>query len=206
MGANTTPEAQASLDGWGRFVAAILQGLPDRAILVGHSLGGMAISQASEYAPDRIATLVYATALLPRDGLSALDLTRGGDVIGSKDQMKITPSADGRHITADPASVRSYLYGETEESWAARALSLLVPQPLAIMMTPARLTTERFGATPRIFIECLRDRVIPLQLQRAMQAASPCGAVFAIDTDHSPFYSAHEALVGHLLTIAAQTG
>jgi hypothetical protein len=39
-----------------------------------------------------------------------------------------------------------------------------------------------------------------------MQAESPCGSVFTIDTDHSPFYSATDALAQHLLTIATQIG
>jgi hypothetical protein len=74
------------------------------------------------------------------------------------------------------------------------------------MTTPARLSAERYGAVPRVYIECLRDRVLPIALQRSMRAASPCAATFAIDTDHSPFYSATEALTDHLLAIAARFG
>jgi hypothetical protein len=35
-----------------------------------------------------------------------------------------------------------------------------------------------------------------------MQTASPCGAVYEIDTDHSPFYSTPEVLAATLLKIA----
>jgi hypothetical protein len=39
-----------------------------------------------------------------------------------------------------------------------------------------------------------------------MHAASPCAAVLAIDTDHSPFYAAPEALAAQLLRVAADIG
>ena len=43
-------------------------------MLVGHSFGGIAISVAAEAAPQKIGTLVYVAAYLPRDGQSLLDL------------------------------------------------------------------------------------------------------------------------------------
>jgi pimeloyl-ACP methyl ester carboxylesterase len=206
LGQDRTPAAQVTLPGWGRFVAATLERGQGRTILVGHSLGGIAISQAADYAPHRIAALVYLSAVLPRDGVSAVDLTRGGDAAADEERLKMLPSPDGQCITLDPAETRTFLYGDTSEEWFARALSRMVPQPLEVMRTPLRLSAGRFGAVPRVYIECLRDRVLPLLLQRSMQASTPCQSVFRIDTDHSPFYSAPEALVAHLLTIAAQFG
>src|SRR5271169_4852855 len=43
-------------------------------VLVGHSFGGIAISVAAEAAPQKIKTLVYVSAYLPKDGQSLLDL------------------------------------------------------------------------------------------------------------------------------------
>jgi hypothetical protein len=59
---------------------------------------------------------------------------------------------------------------------------------------------------PRTYVECLRDRIIPLSAQRAMHTASPCATVLAIDTGHSPFYSTAEALTAHLLQITERFG
>jgi pimeloyl-ACP methyl ester carboxylesterase len=204
MGADSEGATGVTLESWGRFVADLLAQQQGKSILVGHSLGGMVISQAAEYAPARIATLVYLTALLPRSGLSALDLTRGEDVPDMGARMEIRPTADGVCITAAPADVRAYLYGETPLEWAERAVSRLVPQPLAPLQNTAALTETNFGSVPRVYIECLRDRILPVPLQRAMHAASPCAAVVAIDTDHSPFYGAAEALAAHLLQIATR--
>jgi len=204
LGADQTPASAVTLAGWGDFVADTLQRLPGKTILAGHSLGGMAISQAAEVAPERIATLVYVTALLPEHGRSAFDLTRDDNVFDQSDKQEIPPAPDRLTITSDPEHVRAVLYGETEREWADRALTRLVPQPFAVLQMPAALSAARFGSVPRAYIECLRDRVLEIALQRRMQAATPCGTVLQIDTDHSPFYSAPEDLAAKLLAIAAQ--
>ena len=47
---------------------------------------------------------------------------------------------------------------------------------------------------PRVYIECLHDKVIPLALQRQMHSKLPCQKVVSIDSDHSPFFSAPQKL------------
>jgi pimeloyl-ACP methyl ester carboxylesterase len=206
LGADATPAAQVTLPAWGRFVAELLQSLPGKTILAGHSLGGMAISQAAEVAPERISALVYVTALLPRSGVSAFDLTRGEDVPDRASRLQLLTSPDGQYVTAEPENARAYFYGDTDRDWAERAMARLVPQPRAVMQAPAALSAARFGALPRVYVECLRDRAIPLALQRRMQAAAPCNTVLEIDTDHSPFYSAPAALAAHLQNTALRYG
>lgn len=67
------------------------------------------------------------------------------------------------------------------------------------------LSEGAFGRVPRAYIECLRDRSVPIELQRLMHRELPCWYVGALDTDHSPFFSAPEQLVAELTTIAAGT-
>jgi pimeloyl-ACP methyl ester carboxylesterase len=204
MGETSLPAVEVTLQAWSHFTADLLKDQPDKSILVGHSLAGMVISQAAEIAPDRIANLVYLTALLPRNGLSAFNLTRGEDQPDLHARMQLLPSQDGATVSANPSDARHYLYGDTPSEWAERAVSRLEPQPLAPLITPAELSDSNFGNVPRIYIECLRDRILPLSLQRKMHANSPCNTVLAIDTDHSPFYSAPEETAAHLLQIATQ--
>ncbi|WP_342344920.1 alpha/beta fold hydrolase [Sphingomonas sp. CFBP 13603] len=45
-------------------------------VLVGHSFGGITISNVAETIPERIKTLVYVAAFLPRDGVSLLDMAK----------------------------------------------------------------------------------------------------------------------------------
>ena len=50
----------------------------ERVILIGHSMGGIAVAQVAEEVPERIATLVYFSAFLPQDGQSLPPASRSG--------------------------------------------------------------------------------------------------------------------------------
>jgi hypothetical protein len=51
---------------------------------------------------------------------------------------------------------------------------------------------------PKIYLECLQDRAVTLQLQRRMQADTPCDRVMALASSHSPFFSQPEKLAAAL--------
>lgn len=72
---------------------------------------------------------------------------------------------------------------------AAWAASQLRPQPTAVYGSPLAVTAERFGGVPRVYVECLRDRAVPVAMQRVMTAASPCRRVLRLDADHTPMLS-----------------
>lgn len=66
-------------------------------------------------------------------------------------------------------------------------------------MIPPSATAPNAGAgagddSPRVYIETLRDRALPLPLQRRMHTDTPCAAVYSLPTGHSPFLSAPQAL------------
>lgn len=48
----------------------------ERVVLVGHSMGGLAITMAAERAPEKIAKLVYLAAFMPTAGTKGLDYVR----------------------------------------------------------------------------------------------------------------------------------
>jgi hypothetical protein len=73
------------------------------------------------------------------------------------------------------------------------------------MLTPLSLTGEKFGTVPRAYIECLHDRAIPHELQRLVVSTLRCRPVISMETDHSPFCSAPEALAAHLVSIAVES-
>jgi pimeloyl-ACP methyl ester carboxylesterase len=204
LGADRTPALEVSLDLWGRSIVDMMRGASEPVILLGHSQGGLAISQAAEYAPELVKTLIYLTAFLPRDGEVAADLMNLIEFEDGESLVQISVSPDGQYLDFEPSCARAALYGNTPDARADLALSRLVPTPATVFCSPIRLSCGRYGAVPRVYIECLRDRAIPLRLQRAMHRASPCQMVFAIDTDHSSFYSAPEQLATLLLAIAAE--
>ncbi|GIT02304.1 MAG: hypothetical protein CM1200mP27_09290 [Chloroflexota bacterium] len=62
------PVGEVTLQSYVNHVCKVLDGLDEPAVLVGHSLGGLTITQSAEWRPDKVSTLVYLTALLLEDG------------------------------------------------------------------------------------------------------------------------------------------
>lgn len=198
MGADHARAAEGTLAGWTAQIGAMLAAEAAPVILVGHSRGGAVISEVAEHWPERVAGLVYVAALLLPDGASVRDTLATAEGAAT---VEIARHDDGT-CTIAPADVGPALYNTTPADWTARAIARLGPEPRGVLRTPVRVTAARFGRVPRHYVECRADRTIPLATQRAMQAAWPCATVATLDCDHSPFYSAPEALAAALLSLA----
>lgn len=202
MGADTTPLKDTSLESWGRFVADLAEAQDEKVVLVGHSRGGIVISQAAEYAPDAIARLVYLTAGLPRNGETMIEAAYGPDF--TPELSKNRPmNPDGVSSSVPHEAAAAAFYNLTDADLVARALSLLTPEPNFSMSARVSLTDDNYGRVPRTYIECLRDNALTIDVQRRMQTQLPCERVISIDTDHSPFYSRPEELADALDSLAA---
>jgi pimeloyl-ACP methyl ester carboxylesterase len=199
LGRDRTPLAEVSLQTWTESVCRALDAAVEPVILVGHSRAGAVISQAAEERPEKIRVLVYLAAYLLRDGESVSHKAKEDAQSAVGPNMQI--SQDRRSWTLREAAVRDALYGECSDEDVVLAQSLLAPEAVGPLRTPIRLSEERFGRVPRVYIECLRDRAVSLSEQRKMVVAMPCRQVIALDTDHSPFFSAPDELTGHLLSL-----
>jgi len=200
LGIDKTPIAQISLDAWTDSICQLLDNQEDPVVLVvGHSRGGILISQAAERRPENVKTLVYLAAFLLRDGESLLQVAQmdGGSMV----LPNLVIADDQSCATVKKAALKEVFYGECSEEDVALAGLLLAPEALAPMRTPISISDRNYGRVPRFYIECLRDKAIPPALQKKMYTALPCQRVISMDTDHSPFFSAPEALVTHLLSI-----
>lgn len=198
-GGNPATPAEMTLEAYGREVAARVEAAGEPVVLVGHSMGGMAITQAAEYVPERIAALVYVCAFLPASGQSLLQLADNDPDALVLPNLQVDEEA-GICVVAEDARTACF-YGECTPEDAAAASARLVPESLAAFAVPAEISEERAGSVRRLYVECLRDRAISIAKQREMQAARPCERVLTIDTDHSPFLSRPDELAGHLLAI-----
>jgi pimeloyl-ACP methyl ester carboxylesterase len=199
LGRDTTPLAGVSLDSWADFVCQILDAAHEPVILVGHSRGGIVISQAAERRPGKVKTLVYVSAFLVRNGETLLQVMREDDDLPLR--QNLVTSADRESSTVKPEALQRLLYGQCADEDVALARLLLRPEALPPSATPLCLTEGNYGRLPRVYIECLGDQAIPPALQKRMYTASPCQRVISLDTDHSPFFSSPEELVAQLLTL-----
>jgi pimeloyl-ACP methyl ester carboxylesterase len=200
MGTDQQPTQDVDLAATGSFIAELARRQAGRIILAGHSLGGIAISDAAERAPEAIAGLVYVTAALLPSGASVMEL------IGGELQDGVTLSHDGAYCIVSPGYARNRLFDACPEDQVESALARLTPQPIQVMRDRLSVSSARFGQVPRAFIECLNDNALPLVVQRAQFAAMPCDPVFSMATGHSPFLQDPDGLTAHLLAAASAFG
>jgi len=197
------PAARVTLETYAQHVCKILDQLEEPVVLVGHSLGGLAITQAAEYRPGKISTLVYLTALLlgPGEAMMPVASQDPEAVRAGLQRDSWTVSDDLSTVTFHEESLKSRFFSDCSEDDTAWAKSMLVPQPAGPLMDPMQTTGENFGRVPKVYIECLADGAILLALQREMQSKIPCERVMSLDTGHSPFLSAPAELVRLLVSI-----
>jgi pimeloyl-ACP methyl ester carboxylesterase len=199
LGRDRTPVNRVSLATWRRHVCNIVDSAPEPVVLVGHSRGGIVISEVAEHRPERVRTLVYLCAFLLANGECLSD-------VASSDEASLVPpnvvmSEDKTCSTVRAEALRDAFYGECSEEDVELARLCVQPEATVPLVTPLELSAEKFGRVPRVYIECLRDRAIPIALQRRMQSNWPCQRVHALDTDHSPFLSRPDELADLLAEV-----
>lgn len=199
MGDDNGDPREVTLAAWARFVADVVGAAPDPVILAGHSRAGVVISEAAELVPERIARLVYLSAYLLPAGRTMAAEARAD--VGSLIAPNMVPADSGLTCILRPDVVREAFYGGCTDADAAWAMAQLRPEPLKPLVTSPRITAARFGRVPRAYIECTADRAVTHGSQRKMQSALACEPVFTLDTDHSPFISAPEALAEALVRL-----
>ncbi len=177
----------------------VLDTLQEPAILVGHSRGGIVISQTAEYRPDKVKALVYLAAFLIPNGEAVLPTTLSDTESLIVSNLDVNEEQGWQMLREE--AFREALYADCPEKDVALARSLLTPEPNAPVATPLELTDGNFGRIPRVCIETLRDKGVSPSLQKKMYTAVPCQKVISLDTSHSPFFSAPDELVAHLTSL-----
>jgi pimeloyl-ACP methyl ester carboxylesterase len=201
LGADPTPPGLVTLQTWTDQIGRLVDDLPEPAILVGHSRGGIVISQVAEERPDAITALVYLAACLPRDGESLFQLAQT-DTESTIMPNLVVDEAQGFH-TIRPEAAAEIFYHDCPPADAERSVARLRPEPNAPTFTPLHLTDGGFGRVPRFYLTCLQDRAIGPALQERMFTAQPCRQVISLETGHFPMYSAPDETARHLGSIAA---
>ena len=163
-------------------------------VLVAHSMSGMIISQVAQNIP--IHQLMYISAFLPVNGECLLDIAKRSPVIGISKNMMINRIQ--KSINLDKNGIDKLFYNDCPPEVTQVALSRLQEEPLLPFYGHVRLTQEKFGRTPKVYIECLKDFTVCIELQRFMHSRWAC-TVQTLDSGHAPFYAAPEQLARILI-------
>jgi len=153
------------------------------SLLVGHSYGGMVITEAGNN--PHVAGLVYVAAFQPQAGESLLDLASSKPA-GS---MDIRETKDGKYLYLDPAAFANDFAGDLpkeEADFMARSQVFAAKQAFAAKITDPAWKTKKSWA-----IVATHDRSINPDLERDM-AKRANSDVSEIAASHAVFASQPE--------------
>lgn len=182
----------------GKVIDAIAQ-TDEKVILVGHSMGGMVVSQVAERIPDKLKKVVYIGAFLPKNGQALTDLAFSDP--DSKLGPNLIESAD--HLTLDVAQEELINLFIADGSAAAKqsVKDNYRAEPSIPLTNPASLTAEKFGSVEKVYIKTLQDVVISTGLQDRMIKDAGIKTVYEVNSSHSPFLSQPRVVASLLLKI-----
>lgn len=189
---------RATLGGYAGTTLKAARELGGEVIAVGHSLGGVAMTEAAARDASAFVGLIYVCAFAPLPGENLVALASRDPTAGVPGAVQRGPLRT-RFIAAQAPAV---FYNACPPAVAAAATARLIPQPNLPLLQ--RVSRAAGPVPPRAYIECLRDRAITPAHQRWMRERAGIDRVIALDTDHSPFMSATEDLAAGLERLAQE--
>ena len=192
LGEDPTPPAQVHLDDYVRLIVDVLKSRNVPTLLLGHSMGGVPVSQAAERASELVSKIVYLSAVVLRSGesmasVSLLDLPQSAS-------QALRPSSVAGAVEFDPERVQHIFYNRCAPEVVLKAKSRLKPQAEAPIHEPVVLSDERYGRVPKAYIVCTDDHAFPSTAQLWLCERASIERRRSIDSDHSPFFSAPQKL------------
>jgi len=198
---NMKPVDEVTLDGYVTEIAKAIESSSERAVLVGHSLGGISISQVAERMPDRIDRLVYVAAFLLQDGATALEAMQsdaGGEML-----PQLIFSEDQSYAGAPESAWRETAFNDVHPDAVNSVLPKLAErQATQPFVTNVNLSTERFGSIPKYIVRTSLDKVFSSELQDRMIENWPTEEVVTLEAGHFPALSMPQELASTLLSMA----
>ena len=177
-------------------VRAALDEKDEPVVLVGHSYGGMVITDAAA-GSENVEHLVYVTSVMPERDETMASLG------GSREPgpwMDPRPEDGTMGIKAE--LMPEAFMQDCDEEAVAGGLKRLTRQPLAIFGQTPRAVAWR--EKPSTYIVCAEDLATPPEAQRGY--AKRAGKVVELSSGHHPMLSQPERLVKVLVEVIGHTG
>jgi pimeloyl-ACP methyl ester carboxylesterase len=198
---NTKLIDEVTLDSYISEISEVIESSKEQVVLVGHSLGGVSISQVAEKMPDRIDRLVYVAAFLLQDGATALEAMQsdaGGEML-----PQLLFSDDQSYAEAPESAWRNIAFNDASIDAVNSALPRLAQkQATEPFVAKLELSTERFGSVPKYVVRTSLDKVFSTGFQDRMIENWPVVEVVTLESGHFPALSMPRKLASTLLSMA----
>ncbi len=187
-GGDRTPVEDVTLQLYADSIIAQARSMnSDRLVVVGHSMGGAAITAAASQAPELFTRLIYVCAFLPRPGESVADLGKESHAISNGGpQVVMTDNATTSTLVHE--TIAETFLKDCSPETVAWAVPQFRPQPIKPIMTPIAWSAG-FEKLPKDYILCTKDHAIDPQLQVMMADRAGVTNVHKLVSGHEPFLS-----------------
>ncbi|XP_015944418.1 methyl jasmonate esterase 1-like [Arachis duranensis] len=187
-------------------------GEDERVVLVGHSLGGLAISHAMEHFPHKISVAVFVTAFMPGptaniSAMYQMAFSNSGSLLDNHYTYDEGRNKPATTFAFGPHYLASRLYQlSSKQDWnlattLVRPLKLFSNKDITKVLT---LSHTKYSSVSRIFVVSEKDLVVSPNLQRWMIEHNPPNRVVEIaGSDHMIMMSKPIDLCLQLQSIAA---
>jgi pimeloyl-ACP methyl ester carboxylesterase len=190
------------LSGDAERVRDALDQFDEPGVLVGHSYGGVVITQAGLH--PRVSDLVYLASFNLDENESAMSVavaesTRAAiDYSDRPDALAHTHVDEDGTSTIDVEGARTLFYNDCPDALAQWAASRLGPHPIASLSEVPDAVAWRHR--PSTYAVCTRDNIVHPELQRIL--ARRADHVVEWPTGHSPFLSRPDLVADLLVEVA----
>jgi pimeloyl-ACP methyl ester carboxylesterase len=164
----------------------------DRAVLVGHSYGGLAVTGAADRLGNEVGRLVYVDAVVPLPG-EAWSTRNPPEVQADR------RAALARHGFLPPPAPAAFGLTGADADWVERRQT---PQPAGVYDDPLHFDAARWAARPRTFVDCTTPSLPTIEPSRQLVRSQPGWEVVELETGHDPMISEPADLAAVLLTVA----
>lgn len=185
--------------------AADLEGTGwDRAVIVGHSLGGAVAAGLAARQPQRAHHLVLIAAAVPDPGTCALDSWPAGLRWLPRAALSLRPGGSRAPLTMSARRARTGLASDLDEAQTRRLLDRLVPEAPGFLTSPIPGVALPPGL-PCSYLIARQDHIHKPRRQAAT-AARLGAAIIRIDSGHDPMLSQPAAVAAVINQAAVPKG
>ncbi|PHU10525.1 hypothetical protein BC332_22385 [Capsicum chinense] len=151
-----------------------------KVVLVGHELGGLAISKAMETFPEKISVGIFVTALMPGPNLNVTTIyTEFVNSASQPDNRVIYdngPTNPPTTFIIGPKYLETNLYQRSPSQDLALATTLVRPIYFYSVKDVSKeivVSRKRYGSVKRAFIVAVEDKLVKEEFQRLMIEKNP---------------------------------
>ncbi len=191
--AGTDATALGDLAADADMVRQAVDRIGEPVVLVGHSYGGMVITELADH--PAVAHSVYLAAFWPQRGQSAMELLSAGPP-----PTWMSPHDDGTlRATDDLPLLRQTLCADVDEQRAYADLRRFLPQSISSATAPS---TAPDRGHPTTYVICEQDQALPVALQEQMAAGAD--HQHRLPSSHQPMASMPDELADILGRVRAR--